>query len=185
MIKLNFTLYFDKVCSSGSFYEARIAFIMALNMLMPQIPRRIENSWPEGGTSPRERAAGSLRAETRAGVTTRQLDRIAYELIHQAGGQTGVLNYVRAGTRAVSLYAVRFGDMTSWCTASVGFILFAMATLVKLDLGLIYKKFYTDAAVTSRWGGAAGSAGADAVSSDAKAPGRATARTRSRRRSKR
>ncbi|HVO28577.1 MAG TPA: type I methionyl aminopeptidase [Candidatus Paceibacterota bacterium] len=101
----------------------------------------------EGG----RRLAEVLRAlekETAPGVTTKHLDRAAYRMIHELGAKPAFLHYRPAGARKEypytlcasindvivhgqpSDYAVRDGD------------------LVKLDLGLIYKGWYLDSAVT-------------------------------------
>lgn len=89
-----------------------------------------------------------LRGEVRPGVETRTLDKLAYKLIKEAGAEPAFLGYRPAGAReaypftlCVSLndgivhgrpsdYKIREGD------------------LVKLDLGLKYRGFYLDSAIT-------------------------------------
>jgi methionyl aminopeptidase len=130
-------------------------------MLIIKTPEEIE-LMAEGG----HRLANVLRqlaAETRAGVTTFQLDRIAYELIHQAGGKPAFLHYRPGGAARAYPYTL--------CTSVNDVVVHGQPSdyvirdgdLVKLDLGLVYKKFYTDAAVTVAVGEAAG-----AVSREAK-----------------
>ncbi len=115
-------------------------------MLILKTPEEID-IMAEGG----HRLANVLRqlaAETRAGVTTRKLDSIAYELIHQAGGEPAFLNYRPDGARRPYPYTL--------CASVNGVVVHGQPSdyvvqdgdLVKLDLGLIYKKYYSDAAVT-------------------------------------
>jgi methionyl aminopeptidase len=130
-------------------------------MLILKSPDEIE-LMAEGGAR-LARVLRQLTAETRAGVTTRQLDRIAYELIHQAGGKPAFLNYRPSGARrpypytlCASVNDVVVHGQPSDCVIQDG-------DLVKIDLGLVYKKFYTDTAVTVAVG-----EGAGAVSREAK-----------------
>lgn len=114
-------------------------------MLILKSPDEIE-IMAEGG----RRLANVLRqlaAETRAGVTTKQLDQIAYELIRQVGGKPAFLNYRPDGARrpypftlCVSVNDIVVHGQPSDYVISDG-------DLVKLDLGLIYKNFCTDAAL--------------------------------------
>ena len=90
----------------------------------------------------------ALRREVQPGVETKALDKLAYRLIKEAGAEPAFWGYRPAGSRAaypftlcVSLnecvvhgrpsdYKIREGD------------------IVKLDLGLKYRSFYLDSAVT-------------------------------------
>lgn len=90
----------------------------------------------------------SLEEKSVVGITTKELDRHAYQLIHKLGARPAFLHYRPHGARHAypytlcaslnevvvhgqpSNYALRDGD------------------IISLDLGLVYKKFYLDAAVT-------------------------------------
>lgn len=89
-----------------------------------------------------------LVAATREGVTTKKLDRMAYELIHKLGAKPAFLHYRPGGadkaypyTLCASLNAVVVHGQPSDYVLRNGDIL-------KLDLGLIYKGWYLDAART-------------------------------------
>ncbi len=89
-----------------------------------------------------------LENETRAGVTTKQLDRLAYQLIHKSGAKPAFLRYRPAGaaraypyTLCTSLNSVVVHGQPSSYTIKDG-------DIVKLDLGLSYKGFFLDAAIT-------------------------------------
>ncbi len=89
-----------------------------------------------------------LREEARAGITTRSLDRLAYQLIHKSGAKPAFLNYRPSGAERAYPYSL--------CASVNGVVVHGQPSdyviregdLVKLDLGVIYKKFYSDAAVT-------------------------------------
>ncbi len=90
-----------------------------------------------------------LRAEVRPGVTTLALDHTARALIEAGGDVPAFLNYRPAGARHAYPYTlcssvnnvVVHGQPSAMCVLKEG-------DIVKLDLGLIYKKFYLDAAIT-------------------------------------
>jgi methionyl aminopeptidase len=115
-------------------------------MLLLKTPEEIE-VMGEGGWRLGE-VLKHLAEETRAGVTTKQLDRMAYQLIHKIGAKPAFLNYRPAG--AVKPYPFTL------CTSLNGVVVHGQPSeyvvkdgdLVKLDLGLVYKGFYLDAAVT-------------------------------------
>ena len=89
-----------------------------------------------------------LAEETRAGITTKSLDRLAYQLIHRSGAKPAFLNYRPAGARRAYPYSL--------CASVNGVVVHGQPSeyvikesdLVKLDLGLLYKGFYSDAALT-------------------------------------
>ncbi len=89
-----------------------------------------------------------LAEETRAGVTTKHLDRLAYQLIHTSGAKPAFLHYRPAGARRAYPYSL--------CTSLNDVVVHGQPAdyvvkdgdLVKLDLGLLYKGFYLDAALT-------------------------------------
>jgi methionyl aminopeptidase len=87
-------------------------------------------------------------AATREGVTTKKLDRMAYELIHKSGAKPAFLHYRPGGadkaypyTLCASVNAVVVHSQPSDYALRGGDIL-------KLDLGLVYKGWYLDAART-------------------------------------
>jgi methionyl aminopeptidase len=115
-------------------------------MLILKTPDEIE-LMAEGGA----RLANVLRqlaAETRAGVTTRQLDHIAYELIHQAGGKPAFLNYRPGGARRAYPYTLCASINDVVVHGQPSDYVIRDGDLVKLDLGVVYKKYYADAALT-------------------------------------
>jgi methionyl aminopeptidase len=89
-----------------------------------------------------------LEEETRAGVKTIALDRIAYQMIHKLGAKPAFLHYRPAGARQGYPYTL--------CTSLNSVVVHGQPSeyviqdgdLVKLDLGLVYKGFYADAART-------------------------------------
>jgi methionyl aminopeptidase len=90
----------------------------------------------------------ALVAATREGITTKKLDRMAYELIHKAGAKPAFLHYRPGGadkaypyTLCASVNAVVVHGQPSDYALRDGDVL-------KLDLGLIYKGWYLDAART-------------------------------------
>jgi len=89
-----------------------------------------------------------LADAAREGVKTKALDRLAYQLIHKSGAKPAFLHYRPAGavkaypfTLCASLNAVVVHGQPSEYVLCEGDVL-------KLDLGLIYKGFNLDAAVT-------------------------------------
>jgi methionyl aminopeptidase len=101
----------------------------------------------EGG----QRLAEVLRRladETRPGVTTKQLDRLAYQLIHRAKAKPAFLHYRPTGASHAYPYTLctSLNDVVVHGQPSGRVI--AEGDLVKLDLGLRYKGFYADAALT-------------------------------------
>ncbi len=96
-----------------------------------------------------------LAEEAMPGVTTRSLDRLAYQLIHKAGAKPAFLRYRPAGARHAYPFSLcaSLNDVVVHGQPSARAI--AEGDLVKLDLGLRYKGLYTDAAVTAGAGGTA------------------------------
>lgn len=101
----------------------------------------------EGG----KRLAEVLRAlerEVAVGVTTKHLDRIAYQMIHKLGAKPAFLHYFPAGAKREYPYTL--------CTSLNEVVVHGQPSdyalvngdLIKLDLGLIYKGLYLDSAVT-------------------------------------
>jgi methionyl aminopeptidase len=115
-------------------------------MITIKSPEQIE-IMAEGGKRLGE-VLRQLIAATHEGVTTKQLDRIAYELIHKSGAKPAFLHYKPNGAKKAYPYTlcasindvVVHGQPSSYAIQD--------GDLVKLDLGLIYKGFYLDAART-------------------------------------
>jgi methionyl aminopeptidase len=115
-------------------------------MLTLKKPEEIE-IMAEGGRR-LEGVLDRLREEAREGVTTKSLDRLAYQLIHKAGAKPAFLHYRPAGaehaypfTLCTSLNSVVVHGRPSEYALKIG-------DLLKLDLGLVYKGFNLDAAIT-------------------------------------
>ncbi len=90
----------------------------------------------------------TLEREVRAGITTKHLDRLAYQLIHKAGAKPAFLHYRPAGARRGYPYTLcaSLNDIVVHGQPSEYVI--KDGDLVKLDLGLLYKGLFLDAAVT-------------------------------------
>ncbi|MGD1003195.1 MAG: type I methionyl aminopeptidase [Minisyncoccia bacterium] len=90
-----------------------------------------------------------LRAMVGSGVTTLALDHAARALIEAGGDVPAFLNYRPAGARRAYPYTlcasvnnvVVHGQPSAMCVLKEG-------DIIKLDLGLVHKKFYLDAAIT-------------------------------------
>ncbi|MFH1170543.1 MAG: type I methionyl aminopeptidase [Candidatus Vogelbacteria bacterium] len=90
----------------------------------------------------------ALTSAVRPGITTRSLDTLARELIHQAGGEPSFLNYrpVGAPTPYPAALCVSVNDEV--VHGIPGERVLEVGDLVGLDLGLKYHGLYTDMAVT-------------------------------------
>jgi methionyl aminopeptidase len=116
-------------------------------MIYIKSPEEIE-IMTEGG----KRLAGVLRTlekEVRIGMSTKQVDDMAYELIASAGCIPSFLNYQPAGAKHPypATICISLNDVIVHGTPSPDRII-KDGDVVKLDLGLIYKKFHLDAART-------------------------------------
>jgi methionyl aminopeptidase len=101
----------------------------------------------EGGTI-LAKVLAALKKETRAGVPTIELDRLARKLITEAGAKPAFLHYRPAGAKKAFPYTlcVSVNDVVVHGQPSVYKI--REGDIVSLDLGLRYKDFYLDAAIT-------------------------------------
>lgn len=96
----------------------------------------------------------ALQKEVRVGLATRGLDRRARELIRETGAKPAFLGYRPAGSKAPYGYAL--------CTSVGSTVVHGLPSdyaledgdILKLDLGLLYKGFYLDSAVTVAVGNA-------------------------------
>lgn len=89
-----------------------------------------------------------LVAATHAGITTKQLDRLAYQLIHASGAKQAFLHYRPAGARRAYPYTLCASVNDVVVHGQPSDYVVRDGDLVKLDLGLIYKGLYLDAART-------------------------------------
>jgi methionyl aminopeptidase len=89
-----------------------------------------------------------LAEETRAGVTTKSLDRLAYQLIHKSGAKPAFLHYRPAGAQRAYPYSLCASVNSVVVHGQPSEYVIKDGDLIKLDLGLLYKGFYSDAALT-------------------------------------
>lgn len=89
-----------------------------------------------------------LKTAARIGITTKELDTIAYKAISHAGAKPAFLNYRPTGARrgypATLCASVNDGVVHGLPSKSA----LQEGNILKLDLGLRYKGFYCDAAVS-------------------------------------
>src|SRR5271155_1541368 len=97
----------------------------------------------------------TLEKETAPGVTTKQLDRIAYQMIHKLGAKPAFLHYRPAGARGEYPYTLCASLNETVVHGQPSDHILASGDVVKLDLGLIYKGLYLDSALTVAIGSAA------------------------------
>jgi methionyl aminopeptidase len=115
-------------------------------MALLKIPEEIE-IMAEGGKRLAE-VLGVLEAAARAGVTTKQLDRIAYQTIHKLGAKPAFLHYRPAGAAKAYPYTLCASLNDSIVHGQPSGHVLVDGDVLKLDLGLIYKGFNLDSAVT-------------------------------------
>lgn len=102
----------------------------------------------EGG----KRLAGVLRAlegEIKIGMTTKQVDDMAYELITSAGCKPSFLNYQPAGAKHAypATICISLNEVVVHGTPSSDRII-KNGDVVKIDLGLVHRGYHLDAART-------------------------------------
>ncbi len=90
----------------------------------------------------------SLQAEVQVGVTTKQLDRLAYQMIHKLGAKPAFLHYRPAGAAKAYPYTLCASTNDVVVHGQPSDHALADGDIIKLDLGLIYKGFNLDSAVT-------------------------------------
>lgn len=90
----------------------------------------------------------ALAASAKAGVTTRELDQLARELIAREGGEPAFLNYRPVGARSPFPAALCVSVNDEVVHGIPGDRVLATGDLVGLDLGLKYQSLYTDMAIT-------------------------------------
>lgn len=115
-------------------------------MLVLKTPEEIE-VMAEGG----QRLAEVLRRLTEAtnvGVTTKSLDRLAYQLIHKSGAKPAFLRYHPTGARRPYPYTLCSSLNNGVVHGQPSDYVIQDGDLVKLDLGLSYRGFYLDMAAT-------------------------------------
>ncbi len=89
-----------------------------------------------------------LAEEVRPGVTTLHLDHLAYQSINKSGASPAFLNYRPAGAKRPYPYSLCSSLNSVVVHGQPSDYVIKEGDLVKLDLGLKYKGFYLDAAVT-------------------------------------
>ena len=115
-------------------------------------PAEIE-TMAEGG----KRLAEVLRAlesAAREGVKTIQLDRLAYQMIHKLGAKPAFLHYRPVGAHTAYPYTLCASVNETVVHGQPSEYAIQDGDLVKLDLGLIYKGWYLDSAITVAVGSA-------------------------------
>lgn len=89
-----------------------------------------------------------LKAETKEGATTKSLDRLAYQLIHKAGAKPAFLHYRPAGASRAYPYTLCTSPNSVVVHGQPSGYVLKAGDILKLDLGLVYKGFNLDAAIT-------------------------------------
>jgi methionyl aminopeptidase len=90
----------------------------------------------------------ALKQEVAVGVTTKHLDRVAYQMIHKLGAKPAFLRYRPAGARKAYPYTLCASLNETVVHGQPSEYALREGDIVKLDLGLIYKGFYLDSAIT-------------------------------------
>jgi methionyl aminopeptidase len=90
----------------------------------------------------------ALEREVAVGMTTKHLDRVAYQMIHKLGAKPAFLHYFPAGARREYPYTLCSSVNDVVVHGQPSDYALADGDLIKLDLGLIYKGLYLDSAVT-------------------------------------
>ncbi|MBI4094783.1 MAG: type I methionyl aminopeptidase [Candidatus Liptonbacteria bacterium] len=90
-----------------------------------------------------------LRKEVSAGVRAGDLDSLAFKLIYESGSEPAFLNYHPLGSKRPfpATLCVSLNDVVVHGVPSRSRVI-RPGDLVKLDLGLVYKGFYSDMALT-------------------------------------
>jgi methionyl aminopeptidase len=101
----------------------------------------------EGGKRLGEVLRGLVTA-TREGMTTKKLDRLAYELIHKAGAKPAFLHYRPGGADKANPYTLCASVNAVVVHGQPSDYALRNGDILKLDLGLVYKGWYLDAART-------------------------------------
>jgi methionyl aminopeptidase len=94
------------------------------------------------------RVINALAAEVRPGVSTQDLDRRAAELIRAGGDTPAFLGYQPGGAERAYPYTLCASVNDSVVHGLPSARRLAEGDIVKLDLGLVHKGWYVDAAVT-------------------------------------
>lgn len=115
-------------------------------MTILKTPREIE-VMAEGGRRLAEILAALVK-EAQPGVSTMFLDTLAAELIGEAGARPAFLNYKPRGAKTAYPYTICASINEVIVHAPPSEYLLREGDVFKLDLGLVYKKFYVDTATT-------------------------------------
>lgn len=115
-------------------------------MVTIKTPAQIE-VMAEGGKRLAE-VLRALEAAVAPGVRTLQLDRMAYQMIHKLGAKPAFLHYRPAGARRAYPYTLCASPNDVVVHGQPNDTPLVAGDIIKLDLGLIYKGWYLDSAVT-------------------------------------
>lgn len=89
-----------------------------------------------------------LRSETKIGVRTIDLDKLAHDFIVKSGAKPAFLNYRPAGARSAYPYTLCASINSVVVHGQPSDYIIQDGDLVKLDLGLKYHGWYLDSAIT-------------------------------------
>lgn len=95
-----------------------------------------------------KRILKKLIAAARPGVTTGELDKLVRQLTREAGGQPSFLNYRPEGAKNPYPAAICTSINQVIVHGLPGVYQLQEGDLLKIDIGLFYKNFHTDTAVT-------------------------------------
>ncbi|MDP2598398.1 MAG: type I methionyl aminopeptidase [Candidatus Liptonbacteria bacterium] len=115
-------------------------------MIILKTPEQIE-IMAEGGKR-LARVLEYLAKEVRPGITTKFLDSMAYKHIREAGASPAFLNYRPAGAKKAYPFTLCASLNDTVVHGLPSDYVICEGDLVKLDLGLKYKGFYLDSAIT-------------------------------------
>jgi len=90
----------------------------------------------------------ALKIAAKPGVTTLGLDRVAYQLITESGAKSAFLRYRPAGARKAYPYTLCSSVNDVVVHGQPSRYTLQEGDIISLDLGLKYKGFYLDAAIT-------------------------------------
>src|SRR5258708_14461798 len=90
----------------------------------------------------------TLTMEGKEGLAPKALDRLACQLIHKSGAKPAFLNYRPAGARKPYPYTLCSSVNEVVVHGQPSDYILHRGDVLKLDLGLLYKGFFLDAAVT-------------------------------------
>ncbi len=90
----------------------------------------------------------ALRKEVEVGIATKDLDKLAHDLIIEAGARPAFLNYRPAGAKTAYPWTLCASLNDVVVHGQPSDYVLREGDIVSLDLGLVYQKWYLDAAIT-------------------------------------